>query len=222
MGHHSPPPGIQAPLPTRIPLFPLRGALLLPGGDLPLNIFEARYCAMLEWAMRTDRMIGMIQPKTHQNDLYPIGCAGRVTQYQETDDGRYLITLRGISRFRLTDTPQLTSEHYLLANIDYTPFESDLTPPCEPPQHLCRSGVKDMLDSFLAREQLSVDWEQAACISDAKFYTLLAMVVPFDPCEKQALLEAADVPERCRMLVQMLEMALAKTDTDDKTPSVFH
>lgn len=209
MAQRTPQPGTEPLLPTRIPLFPLREALLLPGGDLPLNIFEPRYVAMTQWAMSTDRLIGMIQPKSKPHDLYTIGCAGRITQFQETDDGRYLITLRGVNRFTLVGTPHMTAENYLLANVDWSAFSTDHEPPLEPPKHLCRKGLRELLEKFLARENLSVDWDQAACIPEAKFYTLLAMVAPFTASEKQALLEASDLSARCNLLVQMLEIANA-------------
>lgn len=214
--------GSPKTLPSRIPLFPLREALLLPGGDLPLNIFEQRYLAMTQWAMSTDRMIGMIQPKANSNDLYQIGCAGRITHYQETDDGRYLITLRGVSRFHLLDKPQLTSDSFLLGNVDWSAFPQDCEPPTEPPEHLCRKGVRELLEKFLAHENLTVDWDQAACIPEAKFYTLLAMVAPFTASEKQALLEARDISSRCTLLVQMLEMAIAEPHRNPATNSLLH
>lgn len=216
-------PGFSKTLPSRIPLFPLREALLLPGGDLPLNIFEQRYLAMTQWAMSTDRMIGMIQPKANSNDLYQIGCAGRITNYQETDDGRYLITLRGISRFHLIDKPQLTSDNFLLGAVDWSDFPEDCEPPKDPPEHLCRKGLRGLLETFLARENLTVDWDQAACIPEAKFYTLLAMVAPFTASEKQALLEARDISSRCALLVQMLEIATADPNRGNRTPnSLLH
>ncbi len=221
MAHKNSPTGTG--LPTHLPLFPLRGALLLPGAELPLNIFEPRYLAMTEWALRTDRMIGMIQPraaapKMSPCQLYSVGCAGRITHYQEMDDGRYLITLRGISRFTLHTPPQLTDDHFLLGLPDWTPYTADQDPCDALPAHLCRSSLKELLTRFLAREELSVDWDQVASISEDRFFTLLAMIAPLDSAEKQSLLEAASVLERCEMLVQMLEIAMAtQTPHHDRT-----
>lgn len=210
--------------PARIPLFPLAGALLLPGGDLPLNIFEPRYLAMTEDALRGDRLIGMIQPRHTAGMLYDTGCVGRITQYQETEDGRYLITLRGVTRFTLCGVPALMPGRYLLGEIDCTPFLADGDTPPEPPAHLCRASTRALLDRFLAHENLTIDWDQAARVTETRFYTLLAMVAPLTPVEKQVLLEAPDCTERCRLLIQMVEMALAGRQSDaacDGPPS-FH
>jgi Lon protease-like protein len=219
MAHRSTPVGSDPSLPSRIPLFPLGGALLLPGGELPLNIFEPRYIAMTDWAMRTDRLIGMIQPQQN-GELYAVGCVGRITDYRETDDNRYLITLRGISRFHLQAQPHLTADNYFLAEVDWSSFTHDMQPAVEPPADLCRSRKRDLLERFLHQADLSIDWEQAGCLTDAKFYTLLSMVVPLGVAEKQALLEAADVPARCQMLMQMMEIALAEHAADK--PQLLH
>jgi uncharacterized protein len=197
-------------LPARIPLFPLREAILFPGEELPLNIFEPRYRAMTQWAMGTDRLIGMIQPQNTQGDLYHIGCVGKITHYQETKDGRYLITLQGVSRFTLTSKPHLTTDNYFMAHVDWSGFTQDRTPQSyQPPAHMCRKELRSLLTRFLEREHLSIDWDQAACIPDLRFYTLLAMVAPFSVAEKQALLEAPTLAARCEMLIKILDMTMA-------------
>ncbi|HEY1097088.1 MAG TPA: LON peptidase substrate-binding domain-containing protein [Alphaproteobacteria bacterium] len=207
-------------LPARLPLFPLRGALLLPGGELPLNIFEPRYLAMTQMAMRSDRLIGMIQPKNEKGALYQIGCAGRITTFSETDDGRYLITLRGLCRFKLKQA-ELTSDHFYLGDvewIDTIPVEKDI--PTYAPTS-CRTKFKKLLDTYLARENMKIDWGEALNLPEAKFYTIIAMLAPLSPSEKQALLEADDISARCDMLYNLLEMAVAETESgDDKNRPV--
>ena len=195
-------------LPERIPLFPLRDTVLLPGGDLPLNMFEPRYRAMTQWAMSTNRIIGMIQPHNKDGDLYAIGCAGRITQFQEVDDGRYLITLHGVSRFTLKHK-QITSDHYWLGDVDWSDFTADRQNSCALPNHLTRDHIKPLLQRFMDKHDLAIDWDQAAHIPDERFYALLSMVAPFSAAEKQALLESIDFPTRCTLLVELLQMAIS-------------
>jgi Lon protease-like protein len=207
-------------LPQNIPLFPLRGVLLLPGAELPLNIFEPRYIAMLNDALAHDRIIGMIQPKDHITDLYPIGCAGRITQFTETDEGNFLITLRGLSRFEITSTTLMDDDYYK-AHIKWVDHPiTSLEQQHYIPAH-CRKKFKVLLDHYLAQEQLSINWDDATQLPESRFYTIVAMLAPLSPQEKQALLEAPDLATRCDMLYQLLEMAMADHDyPDDKTRSI--
>lgn len=213
--HNTPSPGH---LPRHIPLFPLRDALLLPGGELPLNIFEPRYLAMTQAALQSDRLIGMIQPKNRAGDLYTIGCAGRIISFHETDDARYLITLRGQCRFRLNQH-HLTSDNFYLADVTWLDEDHRIAPDDFIPPAVCRHTFKKLVDVFLARENLSITWDEAALLPEGKFYTLLSMLAPFSVTEKQALLEAHDLNARCNLLLRLLDIATAesKKETDDKS-----
>ncbi len=205
-----------ADLPETIPIFPLPGALLLPRARLPLNIFEPRYLAMLEDTLKTPhRLIGMIQPLVMPEDrteasaearLHHIGCAGRVTAFQETEDGRYLITLSGTSRFRLGEM-QDGFAPYLRARVDWTSFERDLGRSEKDPE-FDRPGFLSVLARFFDTAQLSSDWDS---LKDAEVELLvnsLSILCPFDPEEKQALLEAPTLANRRETLVTLMEFAL--------------
>ena len=193
-------------LPPEIPVFPLTGVLLLPRGQLPLNIFEPRYLAMVDDAMRTHRLIGMIQPTGDEaNKLFSIGCAGKITQYEETGDGRYLITLTGVSRFKVIREHPL-EKGYRRVSVTWTPFEHDLE------QVSCldmdREKLTHLLRHYFDQEGLSADWDTVAAVADERLITALAMVCPFEPAEKQALLEAACCKTRAKLFFTMLEMAI--------------
>lgn len=199
-------------LPQEIPVFPLAGVLLLPRGQLPLNIFEPRYLAMTEEALRTNRMIGVVQPRDFNLSLSPdrsalfaTGCAGKITAFEETDDGRYLITLTGISRFHIADELPLHNG-YRRARAAWDAFSDDLQP------HDClgidRAHLKNLLRSYFNMEGLSCSWDSIDGASDDKLITALSMICPLDPGEKQALLEAACCRTRARMFMTMLEMAV--------------
>ena len=205
-------------LPDTLPIFPLTGALLLPGGDLPLNIFEPRYLAMTKAALAGDRMIGMIQPcpcpeKSPEGarPYYMTGCAGRISSFEETNDGRFLINLQGIARFNLKHYEK-TAEGYLQADVDFEKFKNDISDSQCLPKELSGPCL-EKLKVYLNKEGLFVDWDLARNIPDHRFYTLLAMVCPFSPAEKQALLEAGSFAERCQLLKTLLEIACA----DDKS-----
>jgi Lon protease-like protein len=205
-----------ADLPQSIPIFPLPGALLLPRARLPLNIFEPRYLAMLEDALKTPhRLIGMIQPVGLPEGraegpalarLHRIGCAGRVTAFQETEDGRYLITLSGVSRFRLKGEVEGFAP-YRRANVDWTSFERDLgrSESCE---DFDRSGFLAVLARFFETAQLSSDWDSLKEADVELLVNSLSILCPFDPEEKQALLEAPTLDERRETLVTLMEFAL--------------
>ncbi|MEM6852452.1 MAG: LON peptidase substrate-binding domain-containing protein [Pseudomonadota bacterium] len=205
-------------LPEVLPLFPLPGALLLPRGRLPLNIFEPRYLSMIDDALGGDRLIGMIQPLRSSgessigSELYEVGCAGRLTSFSETADGRYLITLTGLVRFRIVETLS-TITPYRQARVDWDDFSVDLTP-ADDDDVPDRAGLLAVLKDYLKAQQLEADWET---IEDAPCETLinsLAMICPFDPKEKQALLEAPALADRAQTLLALMEFALASSGGD--------
>ena len=197
-------------LPDTLPVFPLPGALLLPRSRLPLHIFEPRYLQMLEDALKTpQRLIGMVQPfpgKDGTNELHSIGCAGRVTQFSETEDGRYLITLSGVSRFRISNeidgfTP------YRRCKITWDGFERDLGKG-EHDTHFSRPGFLDLLERYFESRNLSTDWETLKDADDELLINSLSMLLDFDPEDKQALLEAPCLATRRETLVTLIEFLL--------------
>lgn len=208
----TPPTAASAALPQEIPVFPLTGVLLLPRGQLPLNIFEPRYRAMTEDALKADRIIGVIQPRDFQQGmtserapLFATGCAGRITAFEETDDGRYLITLTGVSRFHVTQE-SIPQRGYRRARVQWSEFSEDLQP------HDClgidRPHLKTLLRTYFDIEGLSCSWDSIDSASDDKLITALSMICPLDPGEKQALLEASCCRSRAKMFMTMLEMAV--------------
>lgn len=209
-------------LPDVIPVFPLPGALLLPRGQLPLNIFEPRYLAMIDDALRSGhRLIGMIQPDParpgteEKPGLYRIGCVGRLTQIAESGDGRYLIQLTGIARFRIEDE-LATATPYRQCRVSYAAFAADF---------LARQGEEDVdrdsllkaLRNFLEANNLKADWQGIENAPNEALVNALAMMSPFAAAEKQALLEAADLKTRAELLVAVTEIELAKRATGGET-----
>ena len=200
-----------ADLPDTIPVFPLSGALLLPRARLPLHIFEPRYLQMFDDALKTnDRLIGMVQPNEvpgrNGNGLHKIGCAGRVTQFSETEDNRYLITLSGISRFRIVSeidgfTP------YRRCSVDWDGFERDRGN-SEGDRAFKRTGFLDLLSRYFEARGLSADWETLKEADDELLLNSLSMMLDFDPEDKQALLEAPSLSTRRETLVTLIEFAL--------------
>jgi hypothetical protein len=219
----------QAALPQILPIFPLTGVLLLPRGRLPLNIFEPRYLAMTRDALGGERLIGMVQPSDPQQDnrgggalnppVYPVGCAGRITAFAESDDGRYLLTLTGVSRFRIRDELPLLAG-YRRVVPDWQPFAQDLDAP--PATGFDRERFIRGLREFFAQRQISADWEAIDKAAGEHLITSLAMLCPFAPSEKQALLEAADLDERARLLIALVEMAAIKPTTTEQTGATRH
>jgi len=199
-----------ADLPQLIPVFPLDGAMLLPGGDLPLQIFEPRYLNMIDDVMAGDRIIGMIQSRPggdrERPKLAEVGCAGRVTSYAETSDGRYLITLTGVCRF---DAGEELFAHtpYRQVRARYDRFEADLKDQSEAqaPQ-AARARFARALKRYLNRRELDIDWETAHSAPLEALVTSLAMGLPFEPAEKQALLEAPTLSGRFETLSTLLEI----------------
>jgi Lon protease-like protein len=202
-------------LPSVIPVFPLTGVLLLPRARLPLNIFEPRYLAMVDAAMSGNRIIGMVQPKVAGSEsgrrppvLSGVGCAGRIVEYSETDDGRYLITLFGLSRFRIAGEREADTPYRQVA-ADY--YAGDFAQERAP--EIARKRLIGALRPYLQDREMQTDW---SAIEDAPAETLidaLAMLCPFDPAEKQALLEAANLKERADALIALLEMANAASSS---------
>ncbi len=203
------PSHLLASLPQRFPVFPLTGALLLPGGRLPLNIFEPRYLAMTEDALAAGRMFAMIQPDPSRAPgktgpaLYRVGCLGRLSSFSETDDGRYLITLTGVIRFEVVEELGM-QRGYRRVRGDFSRFTDDLLP--HAPGQLDREALLDALRAYFDRRGFDANWEAIDTMEDAQLVTSLAMVCPFDPVEKQALLESANLVDCCATLHTLLRI----------------
>ena len=198
-------------LPSVIPIFPLPGALLLPRSNMPLHIFEPRYLTMLDDALKTpERLIGMIQPDTgpHSADgaLMTIGCAGRITQFNETDDGRYMITLTGISRYRISSQVEGFAP-YRRAEVSWDGFEKDMGPEEHDPV-FDRAKFLALLERFFSAKGLNTDWETLQEADDELLVNSLSMLLDFSPEDKQALLEAPSLSTRRETLVTLIEFAL--------------
>ncbi len=198
-------------LPDTVPVFPLPGALLLPRARLPLQIFEPRYLAMLDDSMKTaERLIGMIQPRGGKTEgapmLQAIGCAGRITAFSETDDGRYMITLTGISRFRTQQEVEGFSP-YRRCQVSWSGFERDLGG-VENDAGLNRETFFPMLRQFFEAEELRTDWDSLEDAEDELLINALSMLCPFQPEDKQALLEAPSLETRRETLVTLIEFAM--------------
>jgi Lon protease-like protein len=200
-------------LPSVIPVFPLPAALLLPRAEMPLNIFESRYLAMVDAAMAGDRIIGMIQPDEKKAacaagpGLCTIGCAGRITSLAETGDNRYMITLTGIARFRIIEeTPAATP--YRLCRISARDFAIDFLAAGE--DQVDRRAVLAAFRAYLDAHNLKTDWDSVERTPNELLVNVLAMMAPFGPAEKQALLEAPDLKTRAETLVAITEMTLAR------------
>ena len=204
-------------LPSTIPLFPLSGALLLPGGNLPLNIFEPRYLAMIQDAMKTGhRMIGMIQPQADGSDYFAVGCAGRISEFAESDDGRYVISLSGTARF-VCHSQNIHPSGYLTGGVDFSNFAADLEPDNAPIE---RGKLLAILRSYFDKKGFSADWSHIEDCEDERLVTSLSMICPFDYSEKQALLESPDLASRTQLLIAMLEMSVLSSEKAPQDDSV--
>lgn len=203
-----------ADLPEEIAVFPLSGALLLPQGRLPLNIFEPRYLAMTLDSLASGRMFGMIQPDARAPrgatgpGLYRVGCLGRLSSFSETDDGRLLITLTGLARFRITEELPLAEGGYRRVRAGYAEFARDLLLD-GPPAAFDRDELLGALRPYFRARGIDANWEAVEKMADDTLVTTLSMVCPFEVPEKQALLEAPDCGERARMLVALMRMGAA-------------
>ena len=202
------------PLPKELPLFPLNGVLLLPRGDLPLNVFEPRYRALVDAALEGGRTIGILQPAAegasglsarNGTNLYRTGCAGRIRAFEETEDGRYLIQLRGLCRFDIVEELEMR-DGFRRARANYTPYLADLETAdiAGIDRDRLISGMKGCFDA----RNLAANWDALAETSDERLITTLAMVCPFDPAEKQVLLESPDIAQRCKLLIGIFEAAM--------------
>jgi uncharacterized protein len=212
-----------ADLPEIIPVFPLPGALLLPRGQMPLNIFEPRYLAMVDDSLRDGhRLIGMIQPDaTHSRNeakpaLFRVGCVGRVTQLAESGDGRYLLELTGIARFKVIEEMEVLTP-YRQCRVDYFPYADDFIAR-KGEEDVNREALIETLRAFLKVNNLKVDWEGVESAPNEALVNALAMMSPYGPPEKQAMLEAPDLKTRAEILVAVTEMDLAKKRTSGDPP----
>ena len=208
-------------LPSHLPVFPLAEALLLPRTRLPLTIFEPRYLAMVDDAMAGTRIIGMIQPVAADSDgaalpaIQAVGCAGRITSYSETDDGRILIVLTGIARFKVVaENPAIAP--YREVEADFTPFAGDLTAGLGEAE-VDRRVLLDTLRSYLEARRLVADWDEVEAASTEALVNALSALSPYPPDDKQALLEAADLKSRAEMLIALTEMAMARAEGPHKS-----
>jgi Lon protease-like protein len=207
-------------LPPTIPVFPLPGALLLPRGQMPLNIFEPRYVAMVDDAMRAGhRLIGMIQPDGSQPApesrpvLYKVGCVGRITQLAESGDGRYLMQLTGVARFRVVEELSATTA-YRQCRVSYAEFAGDFIAR-NGEDEVDRKAVLKALTDFLKANKLKADWSGIENAPNEALVNALAMMSPYEPAEKQALLEAPDLKSRAQILVAVTAIELAKKTPDE-------
>ena len=198
-----------ADLPDTLPVFPLSGVLLLPHSALPLNVFEPRYLELVDDALSARRLVGMIQPtESEETVLKPklsqIGCAGRIISYRETEDNRYLVTLQGICRFRVTEEISALSAYRQVA-CDFRAFVADLAQSQDGdfPRERLLAALKD----YLARRDMKADWKSVMTAPAESLVNALAMMCPFEPAEKQALLEAPSWVERVSTLVALLEIS---------------
>lgn len=210
----------QDDLPETIPVFPLSGALLLPGGQLPLNIFEPRYLVMFDEALTGNRLIGMVQPALAERDaalqsddrqsLCQVGCLGRITSIAETGDGRYITALTGVCRFRLISELSTSNPYRTFRMV---PFIADLAAADE--EHtINRSALLGVFRAYLEANKLEVDWESVERASNMTLVNSLSMMSPFGPAEKQALLEAPDLKSRAETLIAITEIVLARAFGD--------
>ena len=213
----------SADLPENIPVFPLEGVLLLPRGQLPLNIFEPRYLAMIDDALRDGRrLIGMIQPDpAHASAgdkpvLFKVGCAGRITQLAETGDGRYLIQLTGVARFHVERELNVATA-YRQCQVSFTPFADDFTAR-KGEDEVDRESLLKALSTFLKVNRLKTDWKDIENAPNEALVNALAMMSPFSAAEKQALLEAPDLKSRAEILIAVTQMEIAKKSTGGETP----
>lgn len=207
-------------LPQVIPVFPLPGTILLPRGQLPLNIFEPRYLNMVDDAMAGDRVIGMIQtigPAGEQPPLMRVGCAGRITSFAETSDGRYLITLTGVARFAVVAEMQVKTPYRQL-RVNFSTYEADLGA-VDPLDDFSRDDFLGALALYLGRRGLDIDWDTARAAPPEALVNSLAMGLPFEPAEKQALIEAVDLQARSEAMKALMHIDAAGGD-DDFLPSV--
>ncbi|HCL65797.1 MAG TPA: peptidase S16 [Rhizobium sp.] len=209
-------------LPGTLPVFPLNGVLLLPGGQLPLNIFEPRYLEMFDAALAGNRLVGIVQPSFHESNgnetasgpaLCQVGCIGRITSLAETGDGRYVTSLGGVCRFRLMEE---VNGHRPYRTFRIAPFIADLSSDDEEAT-VDREGLLASFRAYLDANKLEADWESVERASNITLVNSLSMMSPFGPAEKQALLEAPDLKTRAETLIAITEILLARAFGDADT-----
>jgi Lon protease-like protein len=204
-------------LPEEIPIFPLAGVLLLPRGTLPLNIFEPRYLAMTRAALAApQRIIGMIQPlpnaaSGNRPAVFRTGCGGRLTEFSETRDGRYLISLAGLIRFDVRREGEMDAGGFRRVDADFTPYRDDLAPD---PAEIDRDRLLAAVRRYFQGRGLDIDWDVVQQTPDERLVSSLAMGCPFEPNEKQALLEAPDLTRRTEILTALMEMSAMGAEAD--------
>lgn len=189
-------------LPQSVPIFPLDNVLLLPFGKLPLNIFEERYIQMTLDSLKSHRMIGVIQPKNNNNELFMVGCIGKITSYIETPDYRIVLNLEGVSRFILKNR-DLTTKNYYQANVSYTDFPDDLNF-LEP--NIDRSELIQKYTNYFKMKNLEIDKDALSETSNLQLLSTLAMLAPFNKIDKQAILEATNLKERINTINSILDL----------------
>ncbi len=208
-------------IPTIVPVFPLSGALLLPGGQMPLNIFEPRYVAMIDDALCGDRVIAMVQPRTAvangeveaedgDEPLCEVGCLGRITAFQESGDGRYSVNLTGICRYRILSEASPKSGY---RRCEIAVFASELTDNDDEAE-VDREALLETFRKYLKANEMEADWNSIRRASNSTLVTALCMMSPYGPAEKQALLEAGDLKTRAETLIAITEIALARASAD--------
>lgn len=215
-------------LPDTLPIFPLTGALLLPGGRLPLNVFEPRYLAMVSDALGRQRLIGMVQPRTPGGfagdglsegngppPVQQVGCAGRIASFGETGDGRILLTLQGLCRFAIVDELPREAGGYRRVRVDYSRFRGDMA---ATETALDRPRLVTALKRFFSANDLAIDWKALEQLDDAALVGAISMVAPLEPVEKQALLEAEDGTARGKLLIGLLESSVMVQSADEQAP----
>ena len=210
-------------LPEIIPVFPLPGALLLPRGQMPLSIFEPRYLAMVDDALRDGhRLIGMIQPDVahpgspEKPNLFKIGCVGRITQLAESGDGRYLMQLTGVARFRVEEELNVSTA-YRQCRVTFVPFADDFIAR-KGEETVDRDALLEALTAFLKANNLKTDWGGIESAPNEALVNALAMMSPYGVAEKQAMLEAPDLKTRAEILIAVTEIELAKKSSGGETP----
>lgn len=207
--------------PAVVPVFPLGGALLLPRGQMPLNIFEPRYIAMIDDAIRTHRVVGIVQPEPESSrqaatpPLLQVGCLGRITQFAETGDDRYILTLTGIARFRIAEELPVTTP-YRQCRVGYEDYLIDFTARAGE-DAVDRNALLKALRAFAKASELKIDWKGVNEAPNEALVNALSMMCPFGPREKQALLEAPTLKERAEVLVAITEIELARSGGDPET-----
>lgn len=195
-------------LPQEIAIFPLSRVILLPRTQLPLNIFEPRYLALADFALSSSRLIGVIQPRKGEaeEEIYGTGCAGRICSFSETDDGRYLVTLKGVCRFRVAEELPLSNGGFRRVRADWEPYMADFDE--AETTDLCRDTMMSTLRRYFDKMNMFCDkWETIRSVDCEKLVSTLSVVCPFAAEEKQALLEAPDLRARARLLQALLENA---------------